>query len=308
MYEDDEEREQSVETIGIVDVKTPSRRFHCRDCNTTFMNFGSNVVDHCCICGGMNLDTGNEPFEKKPSMVLFQKTLEDAKQEYRNKVLFHPLVPFVFKSNATIQSIQKVYLPVFLVDANVSGTLDFLAGDKTTIMKEKVPFIETKKYSVVEQINFDYNHIMLNLSSKIQDRLFHTICDYTFDRMIDFNPVIIDDSAVLVGDRDINEVAEAGRQRIMKHALTISKSRMNHALKKMNKNGAVVNFSNSREVLVPVYFLTIHYKDKDYIYFMNGENGKVSLELVFGKVEIILFSLFMFALIFLIGFLIAYYM
>ncbi len=300
MYQDSEDNGMN---YGIA-----ARRFHCRDCNASFISLGSKTIEYCCVCHSNNIETKNDVYEKKPYIVPFRKTLEDAKNDYQKKVLFHPLVPFVFKSKATIEAIQKVYLPVIVVDANLQGTVDFLAGDKTKIMKEKVAFIETKKYSVLADVNLNYHHIILNMTSKLQDRLFHTICDYQFDQLLEYNPNALGDSAILVDDKDLNAVADLGRQRIMKHAMAVIKSNINHELKKVNNNGALLNFANSKEVLVPVYLLTVHYKDKDYIYLMNGENGAVSLELVFGKIEIILFSLLMFGLIFLIAFLIAYFL
>ena len=298
MYQEDEHN-----SYGIA-----SRKFHCRDCNANFLSLGSKVVEHCCVCNSANIESVNDVFEKKPFIVPFKKSLEDAKNDYRSKVLFHPLVPFVFKSKATIESIHKVYLPVFVVDAIVEGNIDFLAGDKTNIMKEKVQFVETKKYSVLQKVRLNYRNIILNLTSKIQDKLFHTVCDYQFDSILDFEPSLLEDSAVLVADKDIKEVAESGRNRVMKHSLNIAKSNIQHALKKLNANEASVNFSNSKEVLVPAYLLLVRYKDKEYVYLMNGESGVVSSEFVFGMTEIILFSLAMFGLIFLIAFLIAYYL
>ena len=50
------------------------------------------------------------------------------------------------------------------------------------------------------------------------------------------------------------------------------------------------------------------YDNKNYMYLMNGENGKSLINLTFGKIELAIVSLLIFGLIFLIAFLVAYFL
>ena len=57
-----------------------------------------------------------------------------------------------------------------------------------------------------------------------------------------------------------------------------------------------------------MYILNVKYDNKNYMYLMNGENGKSLINLTFGKIELAIVSLLIFGLIFLIAFLVAYFL
>ena len=68
----------------------------------------------------------------------------------------------------------------------------------------------------------------------------------------------------------------------------------------------IINNKSSKTIYVPVYMLNVKYKNKFYLYLMNGENGKYNMKLTIGIFETIIFSIIAFCLIFLLAFLLTY--
>ena len=64
--------------------------------------------------------------------------------------------------------------------------------------------------------------------------------------------------------------------------------------------------SESRKVLIPIYYLNLNYKGKEHFFLMNGQTNTSIIDLPISGVSVLIFSLVVFAIIFAIGFAIAY--
>ena len=270
-------------------------KYHCGDCGCDFN--GTNI-EECIYCYGKNI-VNSEDTDKDIKVIPFNKNIEDAISDYKKKVKFNPLVPLIFKNKNTINSIKKVYIPVFLSNVKVSGNVEFIGGEK------KKPNVE--KYDVINSVNFDYSNVLLNVSTKINDDNLNYIGDYNFNNIQDSKLSEIKD-VLLKSDTQVNDIAEKSRQSISKHSMGIVRSSINHTLKKLRNDNTIINFNNTKELYIPVYLLNVKYKNNNYQYIMNGENGKSKFNIVYGKLNIILFSILIFCFVFLISYLIAYFL
>ena len=270
-------------------------KYHCGDCGCDFN--GTNM-NQCICCYGNNI-VGSEDADKDIKVIPFNKSIEDAINDYKKKVKLNPLIPLVFKNKNTISSIQKVYIPVFLSNVKVSGNVEFIGGEKSKTNVEK--------YDVINSVNFDYNNVLLNVSTKINDDTLNYIGDYNFNNIQDTKYSEIKD-VVLKSDIQVNDISEKNRQSISKHSIGIVRESINHTLKKLRNDNTVINFNNTKELYLPVYLLNVKYKDNNYQYIMNGENGKSKVNYVYGKLNIVLFSILIFIIVFLISYLIAYFL
>ena len=83
-----------------------------------------------------------------------------------------------------------------------------------------------------------------------------------------------------------------------KHVMSIARKKVNHQMKKIQNNNLLTQINRNNSILLPVYLLNVRYGNKDYMYIMNGENGKSSLDVTFGILETILFGLIIAAIVF----------
>ena len=84
----------------------------------------------------------------------------------------------------------------------------------------------------------------------------------------------------------------------MKHVISMTKKKVNHQMKKVQGNTLITSINNVKSVLVPVYLLNVKYGGKDYMYVMNGETGEASLDVTYGVLEMVIFGLVVFLLVF----------
>ena len=270
--------------------------YSCSSCSTKFYT-SKNDVTNCIFCDSTNLEKREAPLSGNISVLPFKIDSFDVVKDYKKKTKFNPLVPFKFKKK--IDNIKKIYLPVYVTDITNEGNISFYGVNNNDLKN---------KYEIVQNIKFNYDDVVLKASSKIDDTLFEEINDYTFLELLDINNSNLDDSIYLVNDISFEDISNITKSKISKTSINKIKNSINHTKKKLKEDNTTISFNNNRKLLVPIYLINIKYKDKDYSYIMNGQTGSSYINIPIGVLETIIFSILLFGLVFLIGFLISYFL
>lgn len=276
----------------------------CRNCGTVFYN---NDMTTCVFCNNVLIEKKDIILEKeKIYIVPFEKSMKNAISTYKKKVLFNPFVPFYFKSRKTIEKMKQVYIPSYFLDVNVTGSPLFLAMDKNNVVRDHKRVVEKKKYKVLFSTNFDYNKLVVSKFSKIA-LLFETVCSNGSDKLVEYDHELPKDIPIIYEDLTAMDVSNQLRDKILISCLKTIRKIIPHDLKKIEQNNMTIKSSDVKKVLFPVYLLNVFYKEKNYYFLMNGENGKAFAETYFSKWCIFAFTIFIFILIFVLALLIVYF-
>ena len=272
--------------------------YSCSDCKSTFAAFKDKNIENCIFCNSKNINfVKNENYEKT-EIIPFTIDIEEVKKQYRKRVFWNPLIPFKFKGKKRSNKIEKVYYPCYLVEANIRGITNFLAADKNKILKNKKRLIELKKYNVKYDINFDYSNVLINSFDKITDREFAKVCQYNFDSLKKISEDSIKNTIIINSNMEEADVETITGERLMNKSLSIVKKNITHELKKVEDNEANLNFESFKKILVPIYYINLEYRKKNYHYMVNGTNNNTYYKFPFGILETILFSIILFGIIF----------
>ena len=274
-------------------------KIKCSNCNYSFYTSSSNSVSRCVVCNSGRLEQNKGEQDITDCYVLsFRKSISDARKEYQKKIKYNPFIPFVFRKKATMNCISKIYVPALLVDFNMKGDVDFLAGDKVGVVNNGKKQVENRKFAVSATVNFDYRKLPLCISSLISNTKFNSISKFNFNNLQKFSDVFVQNVSVMNSNLDIAEVGNRNRDYIVGKSLQLVKDNIPHQLKKVVNNKADIMFSNSVSVLLPFYYFSFKYGKSNYTFIMNGETGESTFDLAFGKLEIILFGLLLVAFVF----------
>ena len=210
-------------------------------------------------------------------IIPFVKTMDDAVSDYKKKCKYNFLIPSFFKKKDTISKIEKYYVPFKKLDIKVKGNITYSYEDN-------------KNHQIVKEINIDYNNLLFS-KSKLIDNYFKYLYPYS-NNYVDHNFSELS----LVEDLDINI------DKIKKRVIDRSKK---NSLKSIEGNKVIETNNNliteiiEKDVYLPIYYLEILYKNKNYYYIMNGESGKSYIELPFSKIR--LFILFIIVVLIIFG-------
>lgn len=277
-------------------------KYKCHECGNKIVT--KNSLSNCVICNssGLSIEEYREGLEED-FVLPFSKTIVEARNIYKKKVLFNPMIPIIFKKKETINCIKKIYVKSTILNLNVNGETVFLAIDKGDVKKEQN---SQRKYRVVLDSNLDYDDVIVTSISNMNEGFFNDVGDYKFEGLVKYDiSYLNDESYILDNDRD---GVEKIKNNIIKCSLNVVHDALRHDLGKLEKNNLVVSVKSKKEILLPMYVLNIKYRNKDYCYMMNGVSGQDISDFPIGKLELTLFSLGLFLIIFGIALLIAYFL
>jgi hypothetical protein len=94
-------------------------------------------------------------------------------------------------------------------------------------------------------------------------------------------------------------------EKTIKYSVNVVRGNVGHELKKVNKNEITPNIKSFKNVAIPIYYLSINYKGKDYRFIMNGQSGESYIDLPISGLSIAIFSFVVVLIVFLLCFLVA---
>lgn len=285
-------------TDGSIDNNANDKTYYCQNCKTTFTSSSVNASASCVFCGNQGLiKVESFVYDSSIRVIPFVKSTDDAIKEYKKHVKLNPFLPSAFRSDEVTSKIRRVYVPCSLYDLNVSGNIDFICADEVD-KKTNVPI---KSYGVSYTTNFDYNGLLLSEFNNFNGRLLSSINNYELGNSIGLGEMV-SDIYYIKPDFNFSEMSDL----VVKKAVNIVKDEVNHKLKKVKKNNINTMVNSKKLFLLPVYYLKTDYDGRDYYYLMNGQTGRISIDLAISSPKVIIVSIVIFIIVFAITTLIAY--
>ena len=277
--------------------------YKCQNCKSKF-SFENDKLNNCPYCNSSEINNIEVEDLSDFLIIPFSVSLEEVIKNYKKHFLFNPLVPFKFRQRKFINTITRSYFPIYITDINLRGEVEFLSGDKEKIVKDNKKAFELKKYRVTSDVNFDYSEVVINSFSKISELEFSQIFKYKLDNVSEMKDTYLKRSIVFSSDINVEEALNSSLEKLSNNSLNIVRRSIPHQKKKLDDSSLEPKIESLKKVLVPVYFINLKYRDKNYHYFMNGSNKKTYYSLPIGILESIIFGVLLFGIIFLISYLI----
>ena len=253
--------------------------------------------DHCRhrrpYCGNPSIIPGKLSGSKKPDLIIPFKVDKNAavaalKKHYNHK----PLLPKAFKAENHVQEIKGVYVPFWLFDAQVEGDMTFKTTRVHTRTTPKEYITETDHFLVHREGTLDFENVPVDGSSQMPDAHMDAIEPYDYNELKQFSlsylpgfladqyDVSKEECAKRANARCTASVEDALRNTVMGYSscVTVSKD-------------VTVNPGRVRYALMPVWMLSTKWKDKNFLFAMNGQTGKLIGDLPIDKGKLALYCL-----------------
>lgn len=294
---DDEERERRRALRNAKRFPT----YTCPKCHVTYCTLHKLSSSRCFYCNSSGVKKVSEyPFTDL-KFVPFMDSLKEAGETFKKKIRFNPLVPFSFRSKKVLKRIRKVFVQCSLFDIVTEGKVSFLGADKITNVKGAPMQTFECSYST----KFEYNKLLCSNSSFLKDNILSSINNYGYTTVRDFDEAMLGDSSLMVGDLNPDVIATNAMDKTVKYSVNVVRGNIGHELKRVNQNDITPSIKTFTNIAIPIYYLNLTYKGKDYHFIMNGQTGETFIDLPISGASIAIFSVLVVLVVFLICFLIA---
>ena len=252
--------------------------YSCDSCGGEIIVEETTSSTCCPYCGNNVLVSKELAGDLKPNVVIpFKNDKETAMANLKKFFKKKPLLPSSFSKENVIEEIKPLYVPFWLFDADVDGTVNFKGETTHRWSDSAYDYKEVKVYSIIRSGNIAFDHVPVDGSKKMEDQLMESIEPFNFDEAVEFNAAYLTGFAA---DRyDVSKDETFGRATERFRDGTIQAFRRDiSGYDNVRVDSTNLQFSNTNTLyaLYPVWILNTKWKDKSFRFAMNGESGKIA--------------------------------
>ena len=257
------------------------KAYSCPSCGAELICDATTAATSCPYCGNPTVVPGQFSGMLKPDFVLpFKLNKDDAikalKKHYRKK----PLLPSTFSKANHLEEIKGIYVPFWMYDGEASGRVEFRATRVHTYTSGDYEITETSHYDVSRGGSLAFEKIPVDASSKMPDDYMDSIEPYDYTELKPFSTAYL--PGFLADKFDIT--VEQSRERADGRCENTLSAALRDTVKGYDfchLNGGDISLKRGKVhyALLPVWILNTRWNDKDFLFAMNGQTGKLAGEL-----------------------------
>lgn len=264
----------------------------CPSCGAQVVTDETTVASTCYYCSNPVVLSGKLSGELRPDMIIpFKIDKKGAIDKFREMCGKRKFLPKNFVSESRLEEIKGVYFPYWYIDCISKGDINATSRQVKTWIAGDIKYTETTVRSHFRQGDMQFvNMPEIALNSQSKD-IMKYVCPFDSNGFVPFSMSYL--SGFFAEKRNV-EISQIENE-VSKKIKDLSAERLKRSIEYANvtiKSSAV----NTGEIswsynLLPVWVLNYKHKDKNYIYALNGQTGKVYGELpVSGKKLAALFA------------------
>lgn len=259
--------------------------YQCKSCGGEVVGDNTLGASSCPFCGNPIVMKGKFSGDLKPDLVIpFKKTKEDAKKAYLKHLEGKKLLPKVFKDQNHIDEIKGMYVPVWLFDADLDGTINYDATKVRTWEDANYKYTETSHYKLYRSGKMAFNNIPVDGSSKMPDILMESIEPFDVKEGVDFETAYLSGYLADRYDDTAEDKEKRANERIKSSAETeFEKTTSGYSSTEIATESLRLLNNKYRYALYPVWMLNTTWNGEKFTFIMNGQTGKMAGDLPVDK-------------------------
>ena len=296
------------EDVGEDSLSCSYDSYNCPDCGAQIITDSNTAATFCVYCGNTSIIKDRLSFEFKPKYIIpFKMEKSKAIDAFKGLRRGRPLVPRDFISESNIEKIQGVYIPFWLYDVNVSGTVNIKATKVSSWSRGDTHYTKTDYYNVVRGGDMSFSRVPVDGSTRFNNDMMNSIEPFDYSKLIDYNHAYL--SGFLAERYDVSRDDAFGDCKIRTLNSTrdeMLSSVVGYSSKSVTSSDLSASMSSCDYVLLPVWMVNVKYNGEYYLFAMNGESGKFIGNIPLDKKKAFFMTIFVFVISFLICILISY--
>ena len=269
--------------------------FTCRNCGAELTAPDEQAVAYCSYCGSEQMLTAKHEQMLRPKKIIpFKKNKKQAMDAYRNAMKGKLYVPKEFKDPKFLEGFRGIYLPYFSYNAVIPGKEAFLNGSAHYTSQG---YDYDEEYDVTVQLEGHSQDVNFDASSAFDDTLANEIAPFQSKDMKEFHEGYLAgfyaDKATSSGATYVDaaeELAVEGVYKEIEKKTARVKIDREGSLEEQKKNLGI-SAVDCEVSYFPVWFLTWRNKNRVAYSVMNGQTGKITMDIPVNKKMFFLISL-----------------
>ena len=252
--------------------------FTCPACGGQIVTEEHTVATFCPFCDNPAILPDRLSGGLKPDAVIpFSTGKEDAKKAFQELCKRKPLLPKGYADENRLEKITGIYVPFWLYDCEGNQDASYRATRVHRWSDYNYIYTRTDHFLLKRGATAQFQRIPMDGSSNLSDAVMESIEPFDYNRMVPFDAAYL--SGYFADKYDVE--SQEGHQRIKERVgntidQLVAPSLMGYATTIPTAKHLQVRNHSAKYVLLPVWFLHRKYKDRSYVFAMNGQSGKMT--------------------------------
>jgi len=251
--------------------------YYCDSCGAELIADETTSATFCLYCKSPTIIKRRFSGAFKPKYVIpFSIEKEKSKEIYKTFIRKKLFAPTAFKQDEEIDKLTGIYAPFWLFDCEAHGHTLGEGKKISTWRAGDYEYTKTKFYRVERTGYSQYEKIPVDASTKLDDQFMNMIEPYRYEEIKEFTMHYL--TGFMAEKYDV-EMKDS--EKVMeKRAEEFISSRLRetiHGYSSYTPQGGDVHLHDvaNSYALMPIYLLVNKYKDKEHIFIVNGQTGKI---------------------------------
>ncbi len=256
--------------------------YTCPQCGGKLLCDENTAATFCCYCGGSTVLTSRISKMKRPEYIIpFQKTKEDCKRSYEEMVKGAFFAPKEFKDANALDRFRAIYMPYWVCDAEADEDIEFEGISYT----QRGDYRQTHHVGFSTRVQSTFEGMTFDASKAFPDQLSNMIEPFFLSQKMPFTASYF--SGFYADSNDV----DARDYRYLTESIAADQCcedfRAIYPNYVFGEKWGSVSLRDALDIhevkehltMFPVWFLSYRKKDKVAYGVMNGQTGKVAVEL-----------------------------
>lgn len=254
------------------------RSYICPACGGVILTEETTAATFCPYCENPAILPAQVSGGLKPDGVIpFRKTREDAQKAFVDLCKGKPLLPKFFSQEHRIEKISGIYVPFWLYDCGSDFQGHYRATRVHSWSDRDYIYTRTSYYHLIRAADSQFACIPMDASQKMDNAIMESIEPFDYSQIVDFETAYL--SGFLADKYDVE--ASEGHERVKERVSAsvncmIAGTILGYSTVIPINTRLNVKHGKARYVLLPIWMLHTKYKDKTYVFAMNGQTGKMT--------------------------------
>jgi DNA-directed RNA polymerase subunit RPC12/RpoP len=275
--------------------------YKCKNCGAEIVADTQTSATFCVYCGNTAILKSKLSGQFKPDLIIpFKKEKQVAINAFKNLSNGRPFLPDDFNDEKNIEKIRGIYIPFWIYDMLVMGGMEARGQKVTSWSRGDTRYTKTDYYKIYRDGSIRFNKIPVDGSSRFDNDIMSSIEPFNYKELVPYNHAYL--SGFLAERYDIEGdtlVGDAVSRAVESTKSTFLNDASGYSSKSIFSTTLAPYDVKKQYALFPVWMVNVKYKDKYYLFAMNGQTGEFVGNMPIDKKKVWFYGIKMFLGIFL---------
>ena len=253
------------------------RAYSCPSCGAQIVCELTTAATSCPYCGNPTIVPGQFAGMLRPDFVIPFKLDKEAakaalKKHYKGKVL----LPKAFAEDNHIEELKGLYVPFWLYNGMSEANISYHATRSHSFRSGKDQVTVTEHYQALRSGNVSFEKIPVDASSKMPDAHMDAIEPFEYSGLAPFSTAYMPGYLADKYDVGADECNKRANDRIRRSTEQCLASTVSgYESVTTEASNIVINKGEVKYAMFPVWTLNTKWRNKSFLFAMNGQTGKL---------------------------------